>query len=197
MSFFQRRIAAAAMMAALALPVLAQPAPAMPPAAGASAEQAHKPGDRQERRQAHMAQRIDALKAQLKLTPAQEPAWTAFTTAMQPAERPARLDRTMDRKEMEKLTTPERIDRMRALRAQHAAEADRRGEATKTFYAALTPEQQKTFDAQAQRMHGMHSKGGHGGKGDHRGHHGDGGHGDDGRHGMMRGGDMPMGGPAR
>ncbi|WP_236748699.1 Spy/CpxP family protein refolding chaperone [Acidovorax carolinensis] len=137
-----------------------------------------------------MAQRIDALKAQLKLTPAQEPAWTAFTAAMQPSERPARLDRTMDRNEMDKLTTPERIDRMRALRAQYAAEADRRGEATKTFYAALTPEQQKTFDAQAQPMRG---------KGGHRGDWGHG-HGEHGHHGGMRGGDMPMGGmggPAR
>ena len=185
MSFFQRRIAAAAMMAALALPVLAQPAPSAPPAAGASAGQARKPGDWQERRQAHMAQRIEALKAQLKLTPAQEPAWAAFTAAMQPGERPARLDRT----NMDKLTTPERIDRMRALRAQYAAEADRRGEATKTFDAALTPEQQKTFDAQAQRM---------GDKGGNRGNWGHGhGYGGHGHHGAMRGGDMPMGGPAR
>ncbi|MBH2042622.1 MAG: Spy/CpxP family protein refolding chaperone [Comamonadaceae bacterium] len=193
MSFFHRRIAAAAVMAALALPVLAQPAPSMPPAAGASAEQAQKPVNWQERRQAHMAQRANAFKAQLKLTPEQEPAWTAFMAAMQPAERHARLG-PLDRKEMEKLTTPERIDRMRALRAQHAAEADRRGEAAKTFYATLTPEQQKTFDAHAQRMHGMHDMGGMGGMGGHRGHHGDG---DDSRHGMMRGGNMPMGGPGR
>jgi hypothetical protein len=189
MSFFPSRIAAAAVMAALALPVLAQPAPSAlsaPPAAGASAQQARKPGDWQERRQAHMAQRADALKAQLKLTPEQEPAWTAFVATMQPAERSARLER-LDRKEMEKLTTPERIDRMRALRAQYAAEADRRGEAIKTFYAALTPEQQKTFDSRAQHM---------GGKEGHRGDWGHG-HGEYGRHGGMRGGDMPMGGPAR
>ena len=130
MSFFQSRIAAAAMMAALALPVLAQPAPSAvsaPPAATASAEQARKPGDRQERRQAYMAKRAEAFKAQLQLTPAQEPAWAAFTAAMQPGERSARLGRA----DMEKLTTPERIDRMRAMRAQQAAEADRRGEATK------------------------------------------------------------------
>jgi len=113
-----------------------------------------------------MAQRMAALKGQLKLTAAQEPAWTAFTAAMQPGERTARLDH----KDMDKLTTPERIDRMRALRAQHAAEADRRGEATKTFYAALTPEQQKTFDAQAHRGHRM---GGMKGEGEGRhGHHG-------------------------
>jgi len=185
MSFFQRRIAAAAVMAAMALPVLAQPAPPMPAAADASAQQARKPGDWQERRQAHMAQRANTLKAQLKLTPEQEPAWTAFMAVMQPAERPARLDR-LDRKEMEKLTTPERIDRMRAMRVQHTAEADRRGEAIKTFYAALTPEQKKIFDAQALGMRGKN------------GPRGDWGHGYGyGEHGMMRGGDMPMGGPGR
>jgi hypothetical protein len=164
---FQHRLAATAVLAALALPVLAQQPPAAPPAAGATAtpEGRHKAaGDRHEHRarhQAHMAKRMAALKDQLKLSAAQEPAWTAFTAAMQPGERTARLDR----KDMDKLTTPERIDRMRALRAQHAAEADRRGEATKTFYAALTPEQQKTFDAQAhqrgqQRMRDHHHGGG-------------------------------------
>ena len=85
---------------------------------------------------------------------------------------------------MEKRTTPERIDRMRARRAQHAAEADRRGEATKTFYAALTPEQQKTFDSRGQNMRGK------GGQRSDWGH-------DNGRHGGMRGCDMPMGGPGR
>ena len=185
MSFVPHHIAAAAVMAALALPVLAQPAPSAAPAAGASMRQARTPGDMQERRQARMAQHADAFKAQLKLTPEQEPAWTAFMAAMQPAERTARLDRA----DMEKRTTPERIDRMRALRAQYAAEADRRGEATKTFYAALTPEQQKTFDARAQQMHR---------KDGWRGHHGDGGHGhgEHGHHGM-RGGEMPMGAPGR
>jgi Spy/CpxP family protein refolding chaperone len=45
---------------------------------------------------------------------------------------------------------------------------DRRAEATKAFYAQLTPEQKKTFDAETARMgHGhMHREGGehpHGG----------------------------------
>ena len=180
MSFLQHRIAAAAVLAALALPVLAQPAPSDAPAAGAPAQQARKPGDLQERHQARMAQRANAFKAQLKLTPEQEPAWTAFMAAMQPAQRTARLDPA----DMEKRTTPERIDRMRALRAQHAAEADRRGEATKTFYDALTPEQQKTFDSRGQNMRGK------GGQRSDWGH-------DNGRHGGMRGCDMPMGGPGR
>lgn len=165
---FQHRLAATAVLAALALPALAQPAPATPPAASATAEKGdhrHSKAEHRERRQAHMAKRMAALKEQLKLTPAQESAWTTYTAALQPGERTARLDR----KDLDKLTTPERIDRMRALRAQHAAEADRRGEATKAFYAALTPEQQKTFDAQAR--HG-HRKAGMKGHGEHRhGHH--------------------------
>ena len=164
---FQHRLAATAVLAALALPVLAQPAPATPAAAGATstADSHHKMGQRHERhhgdRAEHRAKRLATLKTQLKLTAEQEPAWTAFTAALQPGERGARLDA----KGMDQLTTPERIDHMRALRAQHAAEADRRGEATKTFYAALAPEQQKTFDAQAHRGHrkgGMKAGMGHG-----------------------------------
>ena len=180
-----RRFAATAVVAALALPVLAQQPPAAPSAptdnAAAAAQegrhhagerhQGHKAGgkhhgNRAEHRAEYRAKRLAALKSDLKLTAAQEPAWTAYTTALQPGERPARLDR----QGMEQLTTPERIDRMRALRAQHAAEADRRGEATKTFYAALTPEQQKTFDAQSHRGHRM--GGMKGGEGRHHGGHG-------------------------
>ena len=161
------RIAATALLAAMALPVLAQQPPAAPAAPTAPAKAAE---GRHERHHGDMAQRhakrLADLKAQLKLTPAQESAWTTFTTAMQPGERPARLDR----QDMDKLTTPERIDRMRALRAQHAAEADRRGEATKAFYAQLTPAQQKTFDDQGARMVGQ--RGAKQGWGMHRhGHH--------------------------
>ena len=93
----------------------------------------------QERRAQHHAQ----LKQQLQLSPAQEGAWTEFSTAMEHAPSHARLGM----EGAEQLTTPERIDRMRALRIQHAAEADRRGDAVKAFYAQLNPAQQKTFDA--------------------------------------------------
>jgi Spy/CpxP family protein refolding chaperone len=57
--------------------------------------------------------------------------------------------------EMAKLSTPERIDRMNTLKAQHDAEMAKRQQATKAFYAGLTPEQQKVFDANAMgRGHG-------------------------------------------
>ncbi len=101
--------------------------------------------------QARMEQRQKALKAQLKLSTDQEPAWTAFAAAHQP-----RSDMMKGRQaamaDLAKLTTPERLDKMKELRAQRMSEMtvamDQRAEATKTFYAVLTPEQKKVFDAQ-------------------------------------------------
>ncbi len=109
------------------------------------------------RMQAMMEKRQAVLKAQLKLTPAQEGAWTAFTDAMKPAAAMTPMQRP-DPVEMAKLTTPERIDKMKALRDERmktmTAAMDKRAEATKTFYATLTPEQQKVFDAAS--MQGRH-----------------------------------------
>lgn len=191
--------AALALAAAMALgalgsqPVLAQPpspaAPAtaavagdVPPAAAAperplqmrtAPERERMQGQSREQRmqrwQQRRAERMAAFKAQLQLTPAQEPAWAEFTAALQPGQRHARLDQ--QGQGMENLTTPERIDRMRALRSQRAAEADRRGEAVKVFYAALSAAQQKTFDLQMQQRAGkrMHRGSRQGGAGaDHQ-----------------------------
>ncbi|MFD1840699.1 Spy/CpxP family protein refolding chaperone [Paracidovorax cattleyae] len=166
--FLQRRFATAAsavaLTALLAVPSFAQTAPAAPPAT-AGAERPHRMPSPEER-EARMARRAEALRQKLQLTPAQQPAWDAFTAAMRPqGPRP-------DMAGMAQLSTPERIDRMRALRAQHNAEADRRDETTKTFYAALTPAQQKVFDAEHFGMHGPRHKGmpgGHGPAGRHGG----------------------------
>jgi len=99
------------------------------------------------RMQARMDKHAAELKALLKLTPAQETGWTAFVAAHKvPAEMMAKRP---DRAAMEKLTTPERLDRMKALRSQHMAQMDKRDDATRVFYATLTPEQQKVFDASA------------------------------------------------
>jgi periplasmic protein CpxP/Spy len=131
--------------------------------------------DRMAKMQKHMAERQAKLKAELKLAPEQEAAWTAFVTRTAHEPRMAGKD-GMQREDMSKLTTPERIDKMMAMHAERSAEMTKRMEATKSFYAALTPEQQKTFDGQHmggfQRM-GM--KGGERGMGKHR--HGDHGHG--------------------
>ena len=123
--------------------------------------------------QAQMAKRQADMKAKLKITPAQESAWTAFTAAMQPPARMMGGERPMaaQRAEFDKLATPERVDKMKAMRVQRmadmSADMDKRGEATKVFYAALNAEQQKTFDAEHRDMSrqgrgqhgGMHHKG--------------------------------------
>jgi Spy/CpxP family protein refolding chaperone len=103
------------------------------------------------------AKHLADLKAKLKITASQEAAWTTFTDSMKP---PADLmAKRPDRAELDKLTTPERIDKMRALHKEHMAAMDaamtKRGDATKAFYAALSPEQQKVFDAEFAKM-GQH-----------------------------------------
>ena len=119
--------------------------------------------------QAMIDKRNAALKALLKLTAAQEGAWTTYTAAMKP---PVGMmaNQRPDPAEMARLTTPERIDKMKALRAQHMGEMtaamDKHAEATKAFYVVLTPEQQKAFDASAMMGHGRgHGHGQWGGKG--------------------------------
>ena len=105
-------------------------------------------------REGRMAKHLAELKTQLKLTPAQEGTWTTFTTAMKPVagmdhKRPAPAD-------VDKLTTPERIDKMHALHsermAQMTAMMERHGAATKTFYAELNADQKKVFDAAHGKM---------------------------------------------
>ena len=119
------------------------------------------------RMQAFMERRTAQLKTQLKITPAQEGAWNTFIAAMKPpAQRPS-----FDRDAFDKLTTPQRIDKMRELRTQREAQMDQRANATKTFYAALTPAQQQVFDAVTMKsahrmgghMHGHHEHGSMGG----------------------------------
>ncbi|MDB5850737.1 MAG: hypothetical protein JWP29_4489 [Rhodoferax sp.] len=154
-NFSFKNLVLAGMLATAGLAASAQgvapAAPATPPAMADKAGTPHgAPGDRMGRHdpakmQQAMAKRAAELKAKLKLTPAQEPAWTTFTTSMQPPAPHAR----MERGDMAKLTTPERIDKMRAMRVQRDAEMDKRADAAKTFYAVLTPEQQKVFDANA------------------------------------------------
>lgn len=136
----------------------------------------HRMGQRDPAKmQAWMAKRQAEMKAKLKITPAQEGAWTAFTAAMQPPARMMGDERPMagQRAELDKLTTPERIDKMKAMRTQRMtemnAEMDKRGDATKAFYAVLSPEQQKTFDAEHRKMGEEHRGRGHHGAMQHKG----------------------------
>lgn len=158
----------ASLLATSAFTASAQTTPPPPPpgaAAGPHERMAHHdPAKLQQR----VAQHLAALKTKLAITPAQEGAWSAFAATMTPpANPPARPDRAA----FEKMTTPERIDRMMALRAERNARMDQRTAATKTLYAALNPEQKKLFDQHSLPHHGHPM--GMGGM-DHDGRHGDG-----------------------
>lgn len=108
-----------------------------------------------ERRAAHLA----ALKEKLKLAPEQETAWNAFASASQAGRHRMGGDRQAMRAELETLSTPQRLDRMLAMSDVRRARMAERAEATKAFYAQLTAEQQKVFDAEAmpQRHRGHHA----------------------------------------
>jgi protein CpxP len=161
-----KSIAAAAVLAACGLTAQAQTSPPPPPPAGAQHMQMHD-GEMhqrmQERMQQHMQRRMERLKRILQIAPNQEGAWNNWAAAIRP--NPANMEqRHRMHEEFARMSTPERIDRMRQMRAQRAVESDRRGDATKAFYAQLTGPQQKAFDEISLKF--MH------GKRDHRDHHG-------------------------
>lgn len=110
--------------------------------------------------QAMMAKRQADLKAKLKLSPEQEASWTSYTAAMKPMAGPPKGMERPNPADFEKLSTPERIDKMRALRDQrrNAMNEDmaKRDEATKTFYNSLNADQKKVFDSETFRMMSAH-----------------------------------------
>lgn len=160
------------LLATLAGCGVAQSAPASATSADASSTM-HRDGDgmrghdtarMQERMKQRMAERMADLKTKLKITPAQEAAWTTFMTAMQPMQGTAYAGMRASHEELSKLPTPERLDRMRALHSQHMAEMNtrmtQRADATKAFYNVLSADQKKTFDDEFTRAmnsrRGMH-----------------------------------------
>jgi protein CpxP len=169
MNRIRKQLAIAGLLAGLGLGAVAQQQPAPAPQGHDGTSMGHRgrmmdPGEMQARMAERMQRRMTAFKQRLQITPAQEGAWTNWTNAMKP---PANMQRP-NREEIRKLPTPERIDRMRALRQQRIAEMDRRGEATKQFYGQLSAEQKKTFDESSSRLMrgGRHHGGGmrgHGG----------------------------------
>lgn len=82
------------------------------------------------------------LHDKLKLNANQESAWNAYIAKVRPTDVPARPDRS----EIEKLPAPERMDRMLNFMKEGEKRMADRAAATKEFYAALTPEQQKIFN---------------------------------------------------
>lgn len=128
----------------------------------------------------HMAQMMQRhgehqtqLKSALKITASQEAAWTAYVAGTAP--NPGGMKAPVAQEDWAKLTTPQRMEKMQAFRAERDAVMTKRMDAVKTFYAALTPEQQKVFDTQAHggfQRAGMKGEHRMGGKGGHEGHGG-------------------------
>jgi hypothetical protein len=122
------------------------------------------PSERQAKMQQRRAERQAALKAKLNISAEQEAAWSAFVARTAPE---TWTERHAERQDWAKLTTPERLDKMQARQTERAAAMTSRIDATRSFYSALTPDQQKLFDNQAQAhmqrtgMHGKHRHGQH------------------------------------
>ncbi|MEZ5645439.1 MAG: Spy/CpxP family protein refolding chaperone [Burkholderiaceae bacterium] len=137
-------------------------------------------GDRHERMQAMRSGRLEQLKADLKLTPEQEPAWLAFVARTAPPAITAPSTRSAGGADLNTL------DRLEQMQARHDARSEAmktRIDAVRSFYGSLSDAQKQVFDQQAMGGSGMHG-GPHMGKhaaqgGPGRHMHGEGhGHGD-------------------
>lgn len=127
----------------LAATAVAQPAP--PPGPHGT------PGpEMKARHEAMRKQHAEDLKIILRLRPDQEAALTAFLGAHEP--------RKIERRSTSPgpMTTPQRLDEMARLDAEMDAHQKASRDALGKFYAALSPDQQKVFDA-------LHRLKGHGG----------------------------------
>jgi hypothetical protein len=81
----------------------------------------------------------------LNLSAAQEEAWNAFQTASEPNPQDEARDRTAAQM-MSGLHAPQRVDLSIAAMKADLDTLEHRGEALKTFYATLSPDQQTVFD---------------------------------------------------
>jgi len=89
-----------------------------------------------------IAQHQAQLHDQLKLSASQEANWASYIENTKPPEHP-------DRQQWEalsKLPTPERLDRILALKTEQLKKLEARNQAVKSFYATLTDDQKKIFD---------------------------------------------------
>jgi hypothetical protein len=167
---FRTLASAAAISAALCVSTasFAQMQPAAP--AMASADARHDGGP--DRMREHVEAMGRALHDILNLRPDQDGALRDFMATMQPPEGPDRMTMHHDEDRMDRMTTPERLDRMAARLADKQAEFQRHADAVRRFYAALSPDQQRAFDAVQgmMMMDGHHHGMGGGPMGEHHGH---------------------------
>ena len=99
--------------------------------------------------------RLAKLKSKLAITPEQEPQWSAFTSTV--LQQMQQFKAAHQGRKGSAQTAPERIDRRVAWMKQRAAAFETVGEAAKTLYAALSPEQQQIADEKLLRWHARRS----------------------------------------
>ena len=167
------RLAALAAIGVLALAGTAG-AQTAPPKMGGMPDHAQMQARMAERR----AQMDKDMHTILRLRPDQEAAWRTFRDAVHP---PGGHGMMAMEPAAGTQTTPQRLDMMGKRSAKHQERQAKVAAATRTFYAALSPDQQAVFDA-LQRMRGP------GKMGPHRGGHSMMGHGMMGRDGPDRDG---------
>lgn len=125
--------------------------------------------ERQAKRAERQAQRAARLRAELKITAQQEPAFAAFLAAGKPAQRAQ--ERGGDRAQLAALPAPQRMQQQIERQKERTARMEARLAALNNLYAVLTPEQRQLLDTKALRFGGKHR--GHGRHGGHHGHHGE------------------------
>lgn len=91
-----------------------------------------------------IASHLDDLKAQLKITTAQEAAWQTFTTAAK--QQATGMQAMHTQMQQGSGTAPERMAQLTAAMQQRAAGMATMTNALKDLYAALTPEQRAIAD---------------------------------------------------
>ncbi|MBR7070211.1 MAG: Spy/CpxP family protein refolding chaperone [Oxalobacter sp.] len=96
-------------------------------------------------------QRLQKLHDDLKLSSSQEPAWNDYVAVVN-KDRGPRGDRP-SREDFEKMTAPERLEKMLDGMKRHEARLQERLDATRTFYAKLSDAQKQVFDKEAMPHH--------------------------------------------
>ena len=116
----------------------------------AQAEKEKSPGPGQHRKwdPAKMAEmrtkHLEALHKKLDIKPEQESAWQTWTEQTKMPERPQHSK--ADWEAMQKLSAPERMEKMLEHMKAGQTRMEQHLAALKTFYGQLTPEQKATFD---------------------------------------------------
>lgn len=133
---------------------------AAPPAPDQGApDRAGMPGMQHERHGADFKERIARRQAtlhdKLKLTGNQEAAWKTYIAAATPPAPPARPERG----QWEKMSAPERMEKMMAMMKEREGHMATHLAAMKTFYATLSPLQQQIFNDNVGGRMGGHRHG--------------------------------------